>query len=959
MTTRNLNKIFRPQRVAVVGASDDPTKVGYTVLRNLVTGGFRGVVYPVNPKRESVQGIAAYRNVEDLPQVPDLAIICTPGQTVPGLITALGRMGTRGVVVTTAGYREMGDEGRKLEDQVAEARREFPDLRMIGPNCLGVIVPGLNLNASFAGGMPRPGNVALISQSGALCTAVLDWAIDQGLGFSHFVSIGNMLDVGFGDLIDYFGEDPQTKSIILYVESVLDPRDFLSAARAFAREKPIVAYKAGRFAESAKAAASHTGALAGVDAVYEAAFRRAGIVRIHNVGDLYNCAELLARQPRPLGDGLAIVTNAGGPGVMASDALLAADGRLTELSDATLQRLNEVLPPFWSHNNPVDVLGDAPPERYAPALEVVLADASVHAALVILTPQAMTDAAGTAKAIVEAARAAPRKPVLTAWMGAGSVDAGVRILNHAGLPTYRTPEEAVRAFMDLARYARNLETLYETPRAVPLGGKLDRPRIVEDFRQRFADAGETLSEGDSKALLEAYGIATTRPQAAHSADEAVERAESLGYPVVLKILSPEITHKTDVGGVVLNLSGADEVREAFDSMTRRAAEQRPEANILGVTVQPMVATARAFELIVGAMQDPVFGPVLLVGTGGTAAEVFQDRALELPPLNERLAVRMLRSLKSWPLLTGYRGRSAVDLDSLISVMMRVSYLVADFPEIRELDINPLLVSSEGATALDARVILDRQRVDHPPVPYSHLAIEPYPEHYVRSGVAIEGGQTVTLRPIRPEDEPQWHEMLAASSEESIRYRFRYLFDQTTHAMASRHCFIDYSREMAIVAELEGDESPILGVGRLVSDSDHQQAVFAILVTDPWQGHGVGRAITEYCVEIAAKWGLTRVVGETTPDNMRMIALFRREGFHIEHRPEDDVVFASRDQADGFRPFPTADYQPSATDRGARGRCATATPRSQQQAPRRTNAVARGPVWPSRPQACMSSGWMDR
>jgi acetyltransferase len=893
VTIRNLDKIFQPRRVAVIGASDEPAKVGYTVLRNLVTGGFPGVVYPVNPKREAVQGIAAYKNIAALPNTPDLAIICTPGSTVPGLIRELGARGTLGVVITSAGFREMGEEGKQLEAEVRKAKDEFPGLRIIGPNCLGIIVPGMHLNASFAGATPQAGHVAFISQSGALCTAVLDWAIEEGIGFSHFVSIGNMLDVGFGDLIDYFGQDPATKSILLYVESVIDPRQFMSAARAFAREKPIIAYKAGRFADSAKAAASHTGALAGVDAVYEAAFERAGIVRIFEVDDMFDCAELLARQQPPTGSALAIVTNAGGPGVMASDALIAAGGKLATLADTTIRQLDTVLPPFWSHNNPIDVLGDAPPERYADAMTAALNDPGVDAVLVILTPQAMTDPTGTARAIAAASKQAHGKPILTAWMGAGMVAQGQKILSQAGLPTYHTPEHAVRAFMYLVRYARNLETLYETPRELPMAFTLDRTGIVNKFRDRLAASEPTLSEGDSKELLEAYGIPTTRPWSAATSDEAVERANQVGYPVVLKILSPDITHKTDVGGVVLNLSTPEAVQKAFDQIVKSAKEKKPEARIEGVTVQRMVSMARSFELIVGAKQDPVFGPVLLVGAGGTAAEVFQDRALALPPLNERLARGMLQSLKSWPLLTGYRGRPAVNLDELIEVLMRVSYLVADFPEIVELDINPLLVSREGAMALDARIIVDPELVKHPPGSFAHLAIQPYPEHYVRHGIPIKNGQTITLRPIRAEDEPRWQEFLEVSSEESIYYRFRYLFNRTSHAMAKRHCFIDYTREMAIVAELEGDDPRIIAVGRLLADPDHDQAEYAIMVADPWQGQGVGHLVTNYSVEIAAQWGLRSVVGETTPDNTRMIHLFRKEGFTLEERPEDDVVFARK------------------------------------------------------------------
>ncbi len=898
MSVQNLERIFRPQRVAVIGASDDPVKVGYTVLRNLITGGFHGVTYPINPKREAVQGIQAYANVQSLPQPPDLAVICTPAASVPGLIRDLGEAGTRGVVVTSAGFREMGEHGRWLEQEVHQAMAAFPGLRIIGPNCLGVIVPSLKLNASFAGMTPQPGNVAFVSQSGALCTAILDWAVAQEVGFSHFVSIGNMLDVGFADLIDYFGNDPHTEAIILYIESIRDPRTFMSAARAFAREKPIIAYKAGRFSQSAQAAASHTGALAGVDAVYAAAFERAGIVRVFDVEDMFDCAELLCRQRRPRGDRLAIITNAGGPGVMATDALLARDGVLAELSPETYRKLNEVLPPYWSHNNPIDVLGDAPPERYAQATTVTLADPAVDAVLVILTPQAMTDPVGTARALSEAARGAAQKPILTAWMGAGQVAGGVAILNAAGIPSYHTPEHAIRAFSHLVHYSRNLEVLYETPRDLSVTLNQDRHLIRNSFSRRIAQSVETsgtvLGEDLSKELLAAYGITVTLPVPAGNPDEAVQEAERIGYPVVLKILSPQITHKTDVGGVHLDLPNADAVRAAFEEITTSAQRKRPDADIQGVTVQKMASHARAFEMIVGAKSDPIFGPVLLVGSGGTAAEVFQDRALGLPPLNDRLALRMLRSLKSWPLLTGYRGSKPVDLDELLGVLLRVSYLVSDFPEIVELDINPLLISADGAIALDARMVVDQESVQRAAEPYSHLAIQPYPEEYIREGLRLRDGTSVTLRPIRPEDQPRWQELLAACSPESIRYRFRYLFSQTSDAMARRYCFIDYAREIAIVAEVTVEqENRIVAVGRLLAESDHHQGEYALLVADRWQGRGLGGLITEHCLEIARQWGLERVFGETTPDNARMLAVFRRHGFQLEERPEDEVVFASR------------------------------------------------------------------
>jgi len=892
VSIENLNKIFHPQRVAVIGASDTPTSVGYTVLRNLVGSGFPGVVYPVNAKREAVQGIHAYKDVQSLPHAPDLAVICTPGRTVPGLIRDLGEVGTRGVVVISAGFREIGEEGRKLEAQILQEQAKFPGMRIVGPNCLGIIVPGLSLNASFAAETPPKGHIGFISQSGALCTSVLDWAIDQGIGFSYFVSVGNMLDVTIADLIDYFGSQTETQSIILYIESITEAREFMSAARAFARSKPIVAYKAGRFAESAAAAASHTGAMAGVDAVYEAAFQRAGIERIFQIEDMFDCAELLARQQPPKGDRLAIVTNAGGPGVMTTDALIARDGHLASLSDETIQKLNEFLPPFWSHNNPVDVLGDAPPERYAKALDVVLNDPDVDAVLVILTPQAMTDSTGTARAVGEMARK-HRKPVLAAWMGGHTVAEGMQVLNDFGIPSYTTPEKAVRAFMHLVSYARNLTLLHETPRDIPVSFSFDRQRLRGVFESLLTEGAEVLTESVSKAFLEAYGIPVSKPFLARTADQAVEIAKRVGFPVVMKIHSPQITHKTDVGGVKLNLATESAVREAFEQMTQRAAERRPDAQIIGCTIQKMVSYPNSFELIIGTKRDPVFGSVILVGMGGVAAEVFQDRALALPPLNETLARRALESLKSWPLLRGYRGRPGVNIDKLIEVLMRFSYLVADYPEIQELDVNPLLVTPEEVIALDARVIVDRNALVYGVRPYAHLAIRPYPEEFVTER-QLKDGTPVILRPIKPEDEPMWHELLASCSTQSLWFRFSYLFKQTTHEMASRYCFIDYDREIGIVAEVEEDgQRRLIGVGRLVADANHEVAEYAVIVVDRWHGRGLGGLLTDYCLEVAKRWGIKKVVAETSKDNARMLATFRNRGFEFNEKADQDVVLVSR------------------------------------------------------------------
>ncbi len=905
MEHNSLDSIFAPKSIAVVGASNQPGSVGGAVFSNLKAAGFQGHLFAVNHKRGVIQGEAAFSSVADLPETPDLVVVCTPAATIPALVRECGQRGVGGMIVISAGFREAGPAGRELEETVRREAAQCEGLRIVGPNCLGIIVPRLRLNASFAAGVPQPGRVALLSQSGALCTAILDWAIDQRVGFSAFVSAGNMLDVSMADLIDYFAADPQTESLILYIESLTDAREFLSAARAFSRKKPIVAFKAGRFSESAQAAASHTGALAGVDAVYEAAFRRAGIERVFSVDDMFDCAELLAR-PRPLrGPRLAIVTNAGGPGVMATDALMEQRGQLAKLSASTMERLNQTLPPHWSHNNPVDVLGDATPERYATALDAVLADDGVDAVLVILTPQAMTEPTRIAQVLATTPNP-QRKPLLAAWMGGPMVREGHQVLHESAIPSYTSPEQAVRAFMHLVSYAARRELLQETPHDVPITWPHDRAGLRRSFlatrtaslaslRKGGGDEEPTfLSEDDSKALLAAYGIPVSEPVAAATVDEAVETAQRIGFPVVMKIRSPDITHKTDVGGVALDLTNEIDVRTAFDRMLASVKSKRPDAVVEGVTLQPMITAARGVELLVGAKQDPVFGSVILVGAGGVTAELLQDRALELPPLNERLARRMLESLRCWPLLQGYRGRPGVDVERLIEALIRFSYLVADWPELTEIDVNPLLVTADRLIALDARM---RWQPSSAPVGsprYPHLAIRPYPEELVET-VNLPGlSQPVRMRPIRPEDEPLWLNLLANCSPESLRRRFQSVFKEATHEMAARYCYVDYDREIPLVAEIDVAGQPqLIAVGRLVLDSSHRSAEFAVLVADAWQGHGIGHWLTERCLRIARARGVRRVIAETTTDNTGMMDVLRHCGFDVIPQADPRAVLAEK------------------------------------------------------------------
>jgi acetyltransferase len=770
--------------------------------------------------------------------------------------------------------------------------KKYDGLRILGPNCLGIIVPSLNLNVSFASGIPKSGNIAFISQSGALCTSVLDWAIEKKIGFSYFISIGNTLDVDYADLIDFIGEDDKTKSIVLYIESVSQVRKFMTAARSFARTKPIVVYKAGRFPESAKVAASHTGAMAAEDAIYDAAFKRVGITRVFDIGDIFDVVELISRNKIPKGPRLGIVTNAGGPGVMATDALIAEDGILAELSEDTYNKLNESLPAYWSKSNPVDVLGDANSKRIAKATQILFDDKSIDAVLVILTPQAMTNPTAVASELNKIAEGC-KKPLLAAFLGGEKMREGVRLLNDKGIPVYSTPEQAIRAFMKLVAYARNLEILYETPKDINVNFSPDRNKLRESFNQLISEKTNILSEDLSKSVLETYGIKTSRPVKVSNADELKDIAEKIGYPLVMKIDSPDISHKTDVGGVILNIEDYEILSASYKRMLTSVKEKMPSARISGVTLQQMVKVKDSVELILGIKRDDTFGTVIMVGMGGTGAELFKDRVIGFPPLNESLAYQMLESLKIFPLLKGYRGSKPVNMEILIETLIRLSYLAADYPEIVELDINPLLVYGEGATALDARVVVDKSLSTNDKHSYNHLAIKPYPEEYVKK-IKLSDGKDIIFRPIKPEDEPLWTELLASCSKESIYSRFRYFFQWDSHEVAARYCYIDYDREIAIVAELiENDVRKLVGVGRLIADPDHETVEYAILILDTFQNKDLGGLLTDYCFEIAKKWGLKKIVAQTTADNKRMIAVFEKRGFEIEMDPMTSLVEVSK------------------------------------------------------------------
>jgi acetyltransferase len=883
-----LDAIFNPKNVAVIGASEQPGSVGRTLLWNLISNPFGGTVFPVNPKRQSILGIQAHDAIANVNADVDLAVIATPAKTVPGIVEECAEAGVKGIVIISAGFREIGEQGADLEREVKEiARRE--NIRIVGPNCLGVMRPPSGLNATFAGAMARPGNVAFVSQSGALLTSILDWSFRENVGFSAFVSIGSMLDVDWGDVIHYLGNDPKTDSIVLYMESIGNAGSFISAARDVAQSKPIIVIKAGRTQAAAEAAASHTGTLAGSDAVLDAAFRRTGVLRVDRINDLFYMAEVLAKQPRPRGPRLTILTNAGGPGVLATDALISGGGELTPISDHAMEQFNGVLPDAWSHGNPVDILGDADPERYAKALEIASQDENSDGLLVVLTPQAMTEPTKTAEHLRPYARN-NRKPVLASWMGGAAVESGENILNEAGLPTFAYPDTATRAFNNMWRYSYNLKALYETP---------SLPQDEEDLPDRDAasalvnDAHEAgrvlLTEAESKQLLKAYGISTVETRIAETKEEAVSAADEIGYPVVVKLHSLSITHKTDVGGVRLNLETADEVEAAFDAVEGGVSADGFD----GVTVQPMVDLSDAYELIIGSSIDEQFGPVLLFGSGGQLVEVVKDRALGLPPLNTTLARRMMEQTKIYEALRGVRGRDPVDLDGLEKLMVRFSQLAAEQPRIKEIDVNPLLAQpgEDGLIALDARVVLHPYTMADEDLPVP--AIRPYPRQYVGTH-QMKSGTEATIRPIRPEDEPSVVEFHKELSERSVYLRYASLMkleQRVAHERLARICFIDYDREMALVAETEEDH--IVGIGRITQPPGRNEAEFAMLVIDEYQGEGIGTELLRRLVQVGEDEGLDRITADILRQNRAMQRVCEKLGFKILHSddPADEMVKA--------------------------------------------------------------------
>ncbi len=876
MGQHNLNRIMKPRQIAVIGASEKAGTVGNALMKNLLDEGFPGKVLPINPNYQKIHGCQSYNSISELESKVDLAIIATPIHTVPEIVLQCIQSKAGGAIIISAGAKETGAEGRDIENKIRKVSLSS-GFRIIGPNCLGIIQPDRKLNATFVSGMPPAGNLALVSQSGAICSSILDLAFKERIGFSHFVSIGSMLDVDFGDMVDYFGNDSSVKSILLYIENLTNFRKFMSAARSVSRVKPIIVLKAGRSQAGAKAAASHTGAMVGEDAVYDAAFKRAGIVRVDTIEELFDCAELMAKQPRPRGSRLAIITNGGGPGVMAADYLSRHGHEPAPLDPRTTAKLDEILPICWSKNNPIDILGDASAERMRQVLNVCLDARNFDGILVILAPQAMTDPMPVAESLV-AAMKGKQYPIFACWMGGKSIGKAVDFLNESLIPTFDTPERAIRAFLYMVAFAENQELLLEVP-----------PKVIRDMVFDYQMAKEILNESPKEGflsekkvqeLLNAYGFPIVQTVTANNEEQASQLSRQMKYPVVLKLFSSDITHKTDAGGVHLDLRSDFDVRNAYQQIMASAKRYKEDARIEGVTIQPYLAKPD-FEILLGAKRDPDFGPVILFGMGGIFTEVLKDRALGLPPMNRLLARRLMQETKAHVLLQGYRNHPPADFEKLEEMVICLSQLLIDFPQISELDMNPILIMDGKPIVVDARLLVSPTNVSSP----LHLVISPYPGENV-SRMVTESGMHILIRPVKPEDAPLFSNLFEVLSPTSIYYRFFGVLRELQPAMLSRFTQIDYDREIALVAIDEDSKfERMLGVARIIGDPDGIEGEIAVLVGDAWQGKGIGAGLMRKCLLIAEKRGFKYIHGIVLKENKNMLALAKKLGFTL-NRGED-------------------------------------------------------------------------
>ena len=886
MQQNHLNKLFKPESIALFGASDVPGKLGTVVLHNLKSAGFKGRMTLINPKYDEIDGEPCHARLSDAEGPVDMAVVVAPAKAVPGIITECGENGVAAAIVISAGFREAGPQGVALENDMLRRARRF-GLRILGPNCLGMIRTDIGLNATFSAGNARPGRIAVISQSGALCTAILDWAEVNDVGFSSLISTGIGADVDFGEIIDFVAMDPETDSIMLYIEGLHDARKFLSAVRAAARTKPVVIMKSGRHEQASRAAVSHTGALVGSDDVFDAAVRRAGALRVQDFTEFFSTAAVLDAGVRTRGSRLAVVTNAGGPGVMAADHCADAGLELAALSDETLGRLDEVLPASWSRNNPVDILGDAGPERYREATQICLEDPDIDAVLVILTPQAQTAAEEVAKLLVELRQTAS-KPILACWMGDVSVRSSRTLFRQNDIPSYGTPEPAVRAFAALAAYHENQQHLLQVPGLLRLQSApaIDNARVI--IEQALSEGRRILNQAESKAVLAAFRCPIVQSIPADSAQDAILVAQEMGFPVAMKIDSPDITHKTDVGGVRLGLSNAREVRSVYQELTESVAAQRPDATINGVVIEPMWKGRNGRELMIGIVRDEVFGPVISFGLGGTLVEVLRDKAVSLTPLNSFLADRLIARTKAAKLIGKLRGAPAIDREALENLLLRVSEMACELPTIVEMDMNPVIANEDGVVVVDARIAVAPH--NEAARDYDHMAIHPYPRNLVQKA-ELTGGRKVTIRPIRPEDAIIEQAFVNGLSEQSRYFRFMYSMAHITADMLSRFTQIDYDREMALIATVDSEDGEHqVGVARYSTLSDASSCEFAIVVGDDWQNKGLARRLMRALIEAARERRYTRMTGVVLKENHRMIEFSKSIGFRVEtSHDEPDLV----------------------------------------------------------------------
>ncbi|UCF45484.1 MAG: bifunctional acetate--CoA ligase family protein/GNAT family N-acetyltransferase [Candidatus Bathyarchaeota archaeon] len=884
MGIENLNRVFNPKRIAVIGASERKGSIGAKIFRNLIGVGYKGEVFPVNPFRQTVQGIPAFPSISKIPLKVDLAVIATPAHTVPQIVEECGKAGVSGIIIISAGFKEIAEDGAELERQILEHQKKY-HMRIIGPNSFGVMRPQKNLYATFADKQVNPGKIAFISQSAALCASALDWAEEAQIGFSAVVSTGSMIDVDLGDFIDYFGTDPQTRSIVLYVESIKKGRKFMSAARGFARAKPIVLIKAGRFKESCEAILCHSGSLGGEDAVYDAAFKRAGIVRVEAISDLFNCAEALAMQPNPAGSNLIVITNAGGPGIMATDRLIARGGRLSQLSNETVQALKSVLPSYCSMANPVDIYEDATPTRFRNVMEICLKDPNSDGFLIIYTPQGATNPIALAKIVVDLAKQI-KKPVLVSLMSEDNrCRKARRLLQRKGIPSFTAPEEAVSTFMYMYNYTQNLELLYQTPEELPVE-QVNGNFLKGILRRAFCEGRKVLSLPESIRFLEEYKIPTVKTLVARTPKEAVVLSSKLGYPVVMKALSTQISHKSKIKGVILNVCSRSETTTFFKEIAKRVRNYSSIAEFQGVTIQPMIRE-KGYELLIGSKKDSQFGSIIIFGMGGTATELFKDMSIGFPPLNQTLARWLIKETAIYKHAQSIGHPLNVKL--LEEILVKFSQLVTDFPEIKELDINPLIVNENGAVAVDARIVIEWERMMREAAEYNdNPLIASYPQKYVATR-KLKNETPVLLRPIKSEDEQRFNEFLKSLSAETMRLRFFAMIKEMSHETLTRYCNLDYDREIAIVAELGESSKSIIGAARLIIELGGKSGEFAVLVGDKWQGFGLGSKLMDLLVDIAKDMHVNKIYGYVSANNYKMLNMCNKKGFKVKTLDEDTVT----------------------------------------------------------------------